>query len=117
MKIYTSYYGKIKILAKANIIPIGISVGIPRYFTGYTLNELAPRYDMLKLSESDYRKEFAQILAHLNARQIIEKIQIFAKDLDVALLCWERPGLFCHRTLVAAWLTKETGIELSEFEG
>jgi hypothetical protein len=81
------------------------------------MKELAPRYDMLKLPEIAYRKEFAQILAHRNANQIFEKIQGYGNGQDVALLCYESPGEFCHRQLVAAWLIKETGIEVIEFKG
>jgi hypothetical protein len=104
MQIYTSYYGNLQALQTARIIPIGISVGVPKYFTGYRMKELAPRYEMLKKPETVYREEFAQILAHRNALQIIKKIQDFAKNQDAALLCWERSGLFCHRQLVATWL-------------
>ena len=38
-------------------------------------------------------------------------------DLDVGetvLLCWEKPGDFCHRRLVADWLEKAIGIKISE---
>ena len=117
MKIYTSYYGNLKALAKAGIKPIGISVGIPKYFSDFTMKELAPRYEMLKMPEITYRKEFAQILAYRDAMKIIEKIQSYANGQDVALLCYERPGEFCHRQLVAEWLSKETGIEVIEFKG
>jgi hypothetical protein len=115
MKIYTSHYGNLRALQNTRVIPIGISVGVPKYFTGFRMIELAPRYEMLKMPETVYRKEFAQILAHRNAFQIIEKIQNFTNYQDAALLCWERSGLFCHRQIVAEWISKETGIKVVEF--
>ena len=34
---------------------------------------------------------------------------------DFVLLCWEQPGEFCHRLVVAAWLQKELGVVVEEF--
>jgi hypothetical protein len=31
------------------------------------------------------------------------------------LLCWEAPGKFCHRRLVAAWLEDALGIDVPEY--
>ena len=32
------------------------------------------------------------------------------------LCCWEAPGHFCHRRLVAAWLEQRLGVHVPEFE-
>jgi uncharacterized protein (DUF488 family) len=45
----------------------------------------------------------------LSILQVIEDLQKIAntKDTDkIILLCYEKPGDFCHRHLVADWLTK-----------
>ena len=34
---------------------------------------------------------------------------------DVALCCYEKPGDFCHRHILAKWITENTGIEITEF--
>ena len=34
---------------------------------------------------------------------------------DFVMLCWEQPGEFCHRLVVAAWLQKELGVVVEEF--
>ena len=31
------------------------------------------------------------------------------------MCCWELPGEFCHRRVVAAWLRKHTGVLIEEF--
>lgn len=33
---------------------------------------------------------------------------------DIALLCYERPGQFCHRRLFAAWWQERTGQQIPE---
>ena len=103
-------------LKRAGIKPIGISKGVPKYFFDFVIQELAPRWDMLQMTEHDYRKEYAKILADQNAFKIIKKIQDISYGKDAALLCYEKPGEFCHRQLVAAWLQKETGFEIIEFK-
>lgn len=33
---------------------------------------------------------------------------------DAILLCWERPGAFCHRQLVAGWFEEKLGASVPE---
>jgi uncharacterized protein (DUF488 family) len=33
---------------------------------------------------------------------------------DAILLCWESPEKFCHRHLVADWLSKKLDIKITE---
>lgn len=68
------------------------------------------------MSESDYCKEFAKILADRNPLQILKQIETIANGSDVALLCYEKPGEFCHRRLVAEWIRQETGVCVDEYE-
>lgn len=35
---------------------------------------------------------------------------------DVVLLCYEKPGQFCHRRLVAEWFEQELGLVVPELE-
>ena len=32
------------------------------------------------------------------------------------LLCWEEPGDFCHRMVVADWLRTSAGVEVKELD-
>jgi len=59
---------------------------------------------------------YDNILAHLNADDVIRDIERISNGSDVALCCYEKPMDFCHRHILAKWLTKQTGIEVKEFE-
>ena len=51
-----------------------------------------------------------QILDRLNAGQVLQEL---GSD-DFVLLCWEPPGAFCHRLVVAAWLQAKVGVVVEE---
>lgn len=53
----------------------------------------------------------SQVLQNLDPRQVLLEL---GGD-NVVLLCWEAPGEFCHRLVVAAWLQKELGVAVKEF--
>jgi uncharacterized protein (DUF488 family) len=61
------------------------------------------------MKEEDYRREYQAIIDRLDPCQIFEDL-----GADVILLCWEPPGVFCHRSLVAEWLEKRLGVEVPE---
>jgi hypothetical protein len=53
-----------------------------------------------------------QVLDKLDPHKII-------KDLggdNFIMLCWEDPGVFCHRRVVAAWMQKHTGVLVKELD-
>ena len=35
---------------------------------------------------------------------------------NAVMLCYEKPGDFCHRHLIADWITKNTGITVEEVD-
>jgi len=91
---------------------IAISQGIPRGWQGRTYKPLAPAWTLVKLTDNEqfiklYR---AQVLDRLDAAQVLQDL---GGD-DFIMLCWEAPGVFCHRRVVAAWLQKELGITVEE---
>jgi uncharacterized protein (DUF488 family) len=60
------------------------------------------------------------IFTRLYRTEILDKLDPhkIIKDLggdNFILLCWEAPGEFCHRRVVAAWLRKRTGVLVEEF--
>ena len=63
-------------------------------------------------SESKFRAYYADFLSALNARKVVR--DLLRISLDPILLCWERPGEFCHRRLVAEWIESETGLFVPE---
>ena len=118
--IYTSYFEKLDVLPK-NIIPISICGKAPDWYTGLQYKVLAPKYDFfIKWKENHdnnyYIKCFdEQVLSHLNANDVVKRL--FEKsnnNQDIALICYEKPGDFCHRHLVAEWL-KKNGYQCDEW--
>jgi len=90
---------------------VGISQGIPKWFTGRIYKKLAPSWNMIKLPDAQYTVAYNEILSKLDAQQVYEELGESA-----ILLCYEKPGDFCHRQLVAEWFKTELGILVPEYE-
>jgi hypothetical protein len=121
--IYTTYFAKLKSLPK-DIIPISICGKAPNGYTGLQYKKLAPKYDFFmewkRTGDNDYYikcfKE--QVLNKLNALETLLELSEVAgfhnRFNDICLVCYEKPGDFCHRHLVAEWL-RENGYECEEY--
>lgn len=114
--IYTSYFAKAKYLPPY-IIPISICGKAPKGWNGLQYKKLAPKYEFfMKWKESHdndyYIKCFnEQVLNTLTPAEVLTDISKLVYGLnfgvsDICLLCYEKPEDFCHRHLVAEWLTK-----------
>lgn len=117
MKLYTSYFANARALAKENVMMVGIALYPPRGYQGLSLREVAPTYSILKMTHSDeeYTRRYkAEILAPLDVAAFVEKVRQLSGGRDVALCCYEKPGEFCHRQLLAEHL-RERGMEIEEF--
>lgn len=57
-----------------------------------------------------------EILGRLRVEDVVREIETLSEDRDAALLCYEKPGDFCHRHLLADWLTRESGLVVEEFD-
>lgn len=117
MKIYTSYFGNMKKLQAANIKPICVAVMKPRFFYGPQMLNVAPTYYMIssKCSHEQYLQMYDRILKSQKPFEVLRQIEEMGGGYDVALCCYEKFGTFCHRHLLAKWLTEETGVEIEEF--
>lgn len=107
---------------------ISISISTPRYYgKPAAMPQLAPR-GFKDDPIPQYKPKYASLLARLDAREVLEEaLQLAYKqaraqgysDEDAGkvvpvLLCWERPGEFCHRRLAADWLQAELGLHAPE---
>lgn len=118
MKIYTSYFGNVKKLSVAGIKVASISLYKPKYLYCQEFPQLAPKRYMLNdtLTEQQYVAMYKRdILDKLNPFEVLKVIEYFSRGKDVALCCYEKPGDFCHRYIVAEWLKEKTGTEVEEF--
>lgn len=116
MKVYTSYFGKIKKLRQNGIVPIGIARFPPKHIYIRHIFELAPRANMLRMAEEEYDREFWKILGKLDPREILKKIEEIAGGWDCALLCFEKSGDPCHRYMVAEWLNEKLQLGITEYD-
>jgi hypothetical protein len=116
MKIYTSYFGKIKKLRENRIVPIGIARFPPKQIFIRSIFELSPRPDMLRMESEQYDREFWKILGKLNPKEMVKKIESISEGWDCALLCFEKSGDPCHRYMVAEWLNRELGLDVKEYD-
>lgn len=118
MKIYTSYFAKATSLRQAGIVPIGIALWPPRFFRGVSMSQVAPRRYMLndQLTDEEYTRMYRNdVLRLVDARAFVRQLEEAGHGMDVALCCFEKPGDFCHRHILAEWLTEQTGIEVREY--
>lgn len=105
--IYTSYFAFTKNIPIRHLV--AISGGAPDGFSGGKYRTLAPKRDWWqqwhdeKLSNEWYiQKYYETVLSKLNPADVL-------RDLDnKIILCWEKPGTFCHRHLISDWLNKNS---------
>lgn len=118
MKIYTSYFAKVKEIEKRGIMPINIALYPPRFFFGKSIRYVAPSRSILKDTRSDeeyIRRYKAEILADLDVKRLVADLEALSGGKDVALLCYEKPGDLCHRHLLADYMN-ERGYDVKELE-
>lgn len=116
--IYTSYFAKMKDLPD-NIVPISIAGKSPDWYNGLEYKVLAPKYDFFMKWKANHNNDYyikcynEQVLAPLDLNIVINDFESVGEN--VALLCYEKPGDFCHRHLVSKWLI-EHGILCEEYD-
>ena len=108
MLVKTSYFGS-KLWHGKNAV--AISRGVPQWYRGRAYKALAPPWDLLRIEdEEEYTRRYKrEVLSRLDPQKVLEDLGD-----DAILLCWEKPGEFCHRRLVAEWLEEALGIEVPE---
>ena len=109
MKIYTSYFAKIKNLPQ-DIIPISIALKAPTGVKILEYKKLAPKWQFLQKWKENHDNNFYiqhfynEVLNQLTQEQVLAELSTLSQGHDIALICYEKPDSFCHRHLVAKWL-------------
>lgn len=90
---------------------VSISRGKPKWYDGRTYDALAPPWNLVhEHDEETFRRKYKrQVLDKLDPVQVVYELGDGA-----VMLCWEAPGEFCHRRVVAEWLEEELGITVPE---
>jgi len=112
--LYTSYFGNIKKLEENGLVPIAICGGVPEWWgTRPWYKKLAPKWKFFSEWKENhdnlfYIKHFQEeVLSKLNPEQVYHDLYTLASEtMNFAMICYEKPREFCHRHLVADWLTK-----------
>ena len=118
--IYTSYFSKINKLPD-NIVPISISAKPPKGYKGLQYKKLAPTYQILmewkKTGDTEwYIEEYDdEVLSNFKPDRVFAELMQMSAGKDVALICFEKSGDFCHRHLVAEWL-RNAGYDCEEYK-
>lgn len=115
--IKTTYFANLK-----NVIgfePVSICRHPPMFYKGPQYLQLAPSFKLLSLykrgflSDQMYTNIFVPHLMEMNAQKVISDLSNLAGD-NIVLVCFEKPGVFCHRHLVSEWLNCE-GYNVTEY--
>ena len=98
---------------------LGLSICIwpPLDWNGEQYPSLAPDRQTFfakkagEIDEAEYERQYRErVLSKIDANKFYD---IYANRV---LLCWEPPGEFCHRRIVADWIKEELGIEVPEWK-
>lgn len=75
---------------------------------------LAPGSWFKTADRETYKRLYAEQLAGLNPGSTWDTLHELAGRHEPILLCWEPPGRFCHRRLVAEWFAAALRVEVHE---
>ena len=120
-EVYTSYFANLKNLPD-NFCPISICGKVPDWYDGIQFKILAPKYSFFKVYEETHDKDYYiehfqnEVLGtRLNPHLILNRLYELADRKIPCLICYEKPGDFCHRHLVAEWLQNNCNIKVEEY--
>ena len=121
LKVYTGQFAQVDRYLAAGLNCCSIARKEPVWFTGPTIKELAPTKELLNeyhagMSIGAFYKLFNAQLETVDHVALIEKLeQLSAGFQGIVLLCYESPGKFCHRTIVAQYIAKLISQPVVEF--
>jgi hypothetical protein len=116
----TSRYQAKDLILASGLVPVGISIGKPKFPLGYEcvyMREAAP-WGLRELADNDefseryqarldgigievFQRRFAEISEAHNSRGLV-------------FLCFEPVGAFCHRRVFAEWFEQQDGQDVPE---
>ena len=118
MTLYTASY---RTVDPHRGVPIQTSIGAPR-FVGYAVLkwEVVMPFGLVDLTdEAEFRRRYRHRLHSKTPRILreLEELQAAYDPTPLLLCCWEdltKPGAWCHRTHLAAWISEHTGENIPE---
>jgi hypothetical protein len=116
----TSRYQAADLIQRSGLVPVGISIGSPKFPLGYTpvyMKEAAP-WGLREIADEDeFRKRYRARLHGIGIEVFQHRFAEISEAHDgrgLVFLCFEPVGAFCHRSLFGLWLEQQTGQHLPE---
>ena len=112
----TSYFANLKRIEK----PLSICGKAPEWYGGPQFKLLAPKWGFFsaykagEIDEEGYTKHFKHEVLDLLDPTIVYHLILKNHTERVSLLCYEKPGEFCHRRLVAEWFQEKLNVIVPE---
>ena len=128
MEIYTSYFSmgnKIKAKFKGKVCMLDITrFGLANSGCNFRYSKVAPDANTLNLykcgaiDEHEYCRRYREeTLKYLNIDEVFTDFDIYKRATDadaIVLVCYEKPNAFCHRHLLAQWITENSQYTVEE---
>lgn len=112
--IHTSYFA----LSGREPNSVSISGITPAWFHGRRYPALAPKRFFFDEWKRNNDNDYYVSMYNKHVLSMLDPAKVYGElndSLDGAiLLCYEKPGLFCHRRLVAKWFENELGVVVPE---
>lgn len=120
LRVWTSCFAR----ARETPGPLSIARLTPPWFRaewpGREWKALAPSWRLVReakdgiIDRVEYVRRYqSEVLDLLDTKEALRELEAFGPRLT--LLCWEAPGVFCHRRLAAQWLASALGIDVPEW--
>jgi len=130
MELYTSHWRNQDLVHRNDLVPVGISRGVPRGelakrlpYRYKRLTDLAPpgelfkRWKLGEITPEEYTPAYRDYLDSLGTEEVtgqLERKSVENGGKPLVLLCWCPPEEFCHRRVWADWYLEKTGQEVPE---
>lgn len=114
---YTGYFAQLKKYEAQGLVPISICGKAPAWYSGLQYKNLAPKWSFFnewkngpehKGDNNYYIEHFnTEVLQNYTPKDIVESLVALSNvdESKIILICYEKPTDFCHRHLVADWLS------------
>ena len=94
---------------------VSIAAKAPNWYNGREYKKLAPKYWFFKKYKEDGDEEFYTKQYYKEVLDSLDPEVVFNELGETSIIiCWEPYNKFCHRFIVAEWLSKELGIKIKE---
>jgi uncharacterized protein YeaO (DUF488 family) len=131
MELYTSHWRNQDLAHRNDLVPVGISRGVPRGEVAKRLpyrykrlvslappSELFERWKAGTVGPEEYTQIYRTHLDSMRPEEVMGQLErkksAGDEEKPLVLLCWCAPGEFCHRRIWADWYLEKTGQEIPE---